>query len=761
MSTLLASPAPSVSPVGEPRDRVDGRAKVTGRATYAAEAPVRGAVHAVLVQSTVARGEITAIDASAAEKSPGVLAVITPKNRPKLDDDKIKLHAESRLPLGDLKIHYAGQHIAVVVADTLERARHAAKLIKFTYAAQPFLLNHDDPAAKTEWPKDNNGRPLQFKKGDVDKALAAPGVVTVKHTYSTPIETHNPIEMSATVAYWEGEKLTVWDATQAVVNRRLALAAVFDLKPENVRVICPFVGGAFGCKGDQWPHTVIAALTAKVVGRPVKLMLTRAQMFTSCGHRPATEQEITLGATADGRLVAVRHDSKISDSAVGKHTEPCGAGSSAIMYATPNLAFTHRLSRVNIASATFMRAPGENPGTFALESAMDELAIALKIDPLALRLANAPDRAPNSGLPFSTVNVKECYRLGAEKFGWAKRNPKPGETRAPDGARVGWGMATAVYPAFRFPNQARIRLMVDRDGGVRAVGACATQDLGTGAYTVCTQMTAMLVDLPFERVKFELGDTDLPPGGVSGGSATTAGVGQALSEAAAKLAEGLLKLAQSDTASPLAGLKPAQVTFKAGRLVALADPARGFDLAALLKSVPSYVEGRTFVEGLSVANPLGADNLPAKQKLYAFQSFGAHFVEVQIDPHLPVVRVTRVVSVMDVGRIINPKTARSQVEGGVIMGIGQALFEETHYDPTTGRPVNDNLADYVVCVNPDVHSIETHFVGEPDLLFNAVGCRGVGEIRTLSKTDSPRPPDFTSGQKALINSNSSGLKLLG
>jgi xanthine dehydrogenase YagR molybdenum-binding subunit len=719
-SALDASP-PS-APVGEPRDRVDGRAKVTGRAIYAAEAPVRNAVHAVLVQSAIARGEITAMDATAAERSPGVLAVMTPKNMPKLEYVDAKFHAEKRLPLGDLKIYYAGQHIAVVVADTLERALYASTLLQVSYREEPPVLGLDDPAAKIEWPNGEADGPLQFEKGDVDAALGGAGVVIVKQTYSTPIETHNPMEMSATVAYWEAGKLTVWDSTQAVVNRQKALAAVFGLKPDQVRVLCPFVGGAFGCKGDQWPHTFLAAAAARAVGKPVKLMLTRRQMFTGCGHRPVTEQTITLGADGKGRLVALRHESKSDDSEVGKHIEPCGAGSSAIMYATPNLAYTHRVSRTNIASATFMRAPGENPGTYALESAMDELAIALKMDPVKLRLVNYADRAPHNGLPFSTSNVKECYRLGAEKFGWFRRNPAPGSMRAPDGSRMGWGMATATYPAHRFPNQARIRLMLDRDGGVRAIGAAATQDLGTGAYTVCSQMTAMLVGLPFERVKFELGDTNLPPGGVSGGSATTAGLGQALSEAAGKLREAMLKRAQENSASPLTGLTPDQVVFQGGRIVAANDPSRGVELSAVLKGGPAYIEG------LNEANPAGADNLPAKQKAYTFQSFGAHFVEVAVDERLPIVRVKRVVSVMDVGRVINPKTAGSQVQGAVIMGMGQALLEETHYDPRTGRVVNDNLADYVVCVNPDVRSIETYFVGEPDLLFNAIGCRGVGEI---------------------------------
>jgi xanthine dehydrogenase YagR molybdenum-binding subunit len=712
-----------IAPVGQPRDRVDGRAKVTGHATYAAEAPVRNAVHAVIVQSAISRGRIEAMDASAVEKSPGVLAVLTPNNMPKLEKASPDAQAETRTPLSDLEIHYAGQHIAVVVADTLEHARYAATLLKVEYAAKPPILDLDDPAAKTERPaKDPLGQKLQLEKGDVDAALVGPGVITVKETYSTPVETHNPMEMSATVAYWEGEKLTVWDATQAVVSRRKSLAALFGLKVEDVRVICLFVGGAFGCKGDQWPHTVLAATAARVVGRPVKLMLTRREMFTSCGHRPVTEQTLTLGATKDGRLVAIKHETNIEDSEVGKHIEPCGVGSSAVMYATPNLALTHRLSRVNIASTTFMRAPGENPGTYALECAMDELAIALKIDPVRLRVINYTDKAPHNDLPFSTSNVKECYRLGAEKFGWHLRNPEPRSMTGPRGERVGWGMATATYPGHRFPNQARIRIFVDRDGALSAVGASATQDLGTGAYTVCTQMTAMLTGLPFERVKFELGDTNLPPGGVSGGSSTTAGVGQALSEAAEKLREATLKIAQEKPASPLAGLRASEVILREGQLMSSEDHSRAVALTELLAN------GKKYLEGVNEANPASADNFPAKRKAHTFQSFGAHFVEVYVDPDLPIVRVNRVVSVMDIGRVINPKTAGSQVEGGVIMGIGQALFEETHYDRRTGRVVNDNLADYIVCVNPDVHSIETHFVGEPDLLFNAIGCRGVGEI---------------------------------
>lgn len=712
-------PFDSVGPVGEPRDRVDGRAKVTGRAIYAADAPVRNPAHAVLIQSTIARGRITAIDTAAADRAPGVLAVLTPNNLPKLSSEGATL-AEKRLPLADLKIHYAGQHVAVVVADTLERAQHAAMLVRISYASEKPVLSLNDPDGRVEWPAEERKEKLQVHKGDVDGAAAA-AVVTVRQTYVTPVETHNPIEMSATTAYWENGRLTVWDASQGVVSRRKALAAVFKLKPEDVRVICLFVGGGFGCKGDQWPHTFLAAAAAKVVGRPVKLVLTRAQMFTSCGHRPVTEQTLLLAARPDGHLVAVKHETKTEDSEVGEHIETCGIASSANVYATPNLAYTHRLTRVNRASATFMRAPGENPGMFALESAMDELAVALKMDPVALRITNHATAAPHNDLPFSTNNLLECYRWGAEKFGWSSRRPEVGAMRRADGARIGWGMATATYPAHRMQNQARIRLRLERDG-VSATGACATQDLGTGAYTVCTQMTAMLVGLPFERVRFELGDTDLPPGGVSGGSSTTAGVGQALTEAADKLREVALKRAAEIGSQVFAGLTAADVVFRGGRLEARADSARAIALADLLKGGPEFLEGKG--EGSAA----GADNLPAKQKKHTFQSFGAHFVEVVVPERVPTARVSRVVSVMDVGQVINPKTAASQVQGAVIMGIGQALLEETHYDPATGRVVNDNLADYRVCVNPDVPAIETHFVGEPDLLFNAIGCRGLGEI---------------------------------
>ncbi len=742
--THIPNTDPAAVSIGKPYKRVDGRLKVTGQARYAAEAPVQNLAYAVIVQSTIARGEITAFDMAAATAAPGVIAILTPQNLPHFKAGQIMM-GERRRPLGDMQVHYAGQHIALAVADTPERAQHAAALIKVTYAEEKPQIRLDDPQAVTEEAKGGFGPPPHVTKGDVDAALKAGGLTVVTQTYTTPVETHNPMEMGATVAQWEGtDRVTVWDSTQAVSGTRDAIAATFDLPHDNVRVICPYTGGGFGCKGMQWPHTLLAVAAAKATGRPVKLMLSRAQMFTSCGHRPSTEQTLTVAADRSGKLAALRHATVMQGSRAGDYVEPCGAGTSGVLYATPNLEISHHMRRMDVALPTFMRAPGETPGTFALESALDELAVALDMDPVQLRLVNHADRHPENGRPWSSKHLKECYQTGMERFGWAKRNPKVGSMRAPDGRPIGWGMATATYPGMRFPGAARIRLMVDGRGDVRATGAAATQDLGTGTWTIGTQLTASLVGLPVERVGFDLGDSTLPPSGVSGGSATAAGLAQALSDAANALRAALLKLALEAGNSPLTGLKPYQLILSGGNLAAVDSPSRSQPIAPLIAR-----SGRPYIEGVSAPGPdpfgppSGApsggmetpdptdnsgENYALNQARYAIQSFGAHFVEVTVDEPVPLVRVTRVVSVMDIGRVLNPKTAQSQVIGGVVMGIGQALTEETRYDPNTARPVNANFADYAVPVNPDIHTLEAYFTDIPDTHFNALGCRGVGEI---------------------------------
>ena len=733
MPTSQPTTAPgtaTAAPVGKPYARVDGWAKVTGHATYAAEAPVAGVAHAVAIGSTIAAGRVRSIDAAAAERSPGVLAVLTPANMPRLSNPKGASAGEGRTPLADTGVHYAGQFVAAVVAGTLDQARAAAALVRVEYDARPAVLRADDPAAVTVRPADSFGQPLQVHRGDVDAAVAAAGLTVVRQTYTVPTHTHNPMEPSAAVAAWDGSRLTVWDATQGVVNSRDYLAGAFGLQPADVRVLCPFVGGGFGCKGSAWPHTVLAAAAAKVVGRPVELVLTRGQMFANVGHRPPLSQAMVLAAGGDGKLVGVSHDTVVAGSGLSPFVESCGTGTSRVLYAVPNLRVTHAVKQVDVSPPTFMRAPGESPGMFALESAMDELAERLHMDPVALRLANYAERDPDSGQPWSSKRLGDCYRLGAERSGWYDRNPAPASTRSADGKLlVGSGMATATYPALRFPATARIRLYADGGGAVRAIGASATQDLGTGAYTVFTQMTAALTGLPIDRVKFELGDSDLPAASVSGGSSSTASVGQALADASLVLRATLLKLAGDG----LAGLRPDQVRLDGDRLIG--DDGRSVPVGPLIAKA-----GRAYVQGVSA--PLGIDNqravgnpgggggedYNANRRKFAFQSFGAHFVEVAIDPQLPRVRVTRVVSVMDVGRVVNPRLARSQILGGVVMGLGMALMEETAYDARTGRPVTDSLADYPVCTHADVGDIDVTFVDEPDRHFNAVGCRGAGEI---------------------------------
>ncbi len=709
--------------VGKPIDRVDGRRKITGAARYAADVHPKGLAYAVIVQSTVAKGEITSIDSAAARRSPGVLTVLTHENAPELKKPQPGAKAdplqsgkigEDRLPLSDNVIHYAGQHVAVVVADTLEHARHAAARVAVHYREEKPVL--DSATAETYLPKENLGRPVQHHRGDAEAALAGSGGVLVQQTYTTPIETNNPMEPSATVAFWEGNKLTVYDATQAVMSTRATLATAFGIPRENVRVLCPFTGGGFGCKGFQWPHTMLAAMAARAVHRPVQLNLTRQQMFTSVGHRPSTVQKLALAAKKDGTLTAIRHETVSPTSPVTEFVEPAGTTTSKLMYACDNVAVVHHLARLNVGSPCPMRAPGDCPGTFAIESAMDELAYALAMDPIELRLKNHADEDGSEKKPWSSKHLKECYQRGAETFGWSKRKPAPRSMRDGD-LLVGWGMATAVYPGNRRPASARAVLSADG----RALVQAATQDLGTGSYTIFTQIAADALGLPVERVTFELGDSDLPPAPGSGGSNSAASVSEAIVQVGeamkAKLAA-LAASAMSDPRSPLAGLSPDQMVLAGGRLASAADPSKGIAFADLLaRSRQPSVEARAEVK---------PDDEKTKQ--HSIHSWGAQFCEVKIDPLLPRVQVTRWVSAIDVGRVLNPKMSRSQVMGGVTMGIGMALMEHTIYDPRTGDPVTNNFADYLIPVNADLPDVEVEFTDHPDPVINTLGCRGVGEI---------------------------------
>lgn len=700
--------------IGKPMNRVDGHLKVTGAAHYSAEFPLENLVHAVLIGSSITRGTIKSIDTSVAEKSPGVIAILTHLNAPKFKEmpgmSKGGAAAEVRIPLVDGNIYHNGQYVGVVVADTLERASHAASLVRVAYDEQPFVTEME--REKAVMPKGAVGfRPADIARGNLEQGLAE-AEVRVEETYTTPTENHNPMETHATTAVWSGDKLTVYDATQYTFGERKTLAIAFGIPEENVRVVCHFIGGAFGCKGGMWSHVPLAALAARSVGRPVKLVLTRQQMFTNVGHRAETEQQIILGAKRDGRLTAIAHKgiSHTCEEAVGEFVEAFTIATH-MLYATENLQTSQRVVKVNKGQPTFMRAPGEAPGTFALESAMDELAYKLNLDPIELRLRNYAETDPDTKLPWSSKSLKECYQLGAEKFGWSQRKGQPGSMR--DGRYlIGMGMATATYPVYRFGASAVAKIMLDGSVVVQS----GTHEMGTGTATVMAQVIADVLGVPVERVRFELGDTNLPNAPVSGGSGTVASVGSAVAGATKAARAKVLDIARADKRSPLYNIPDTEVAFEDGQMFVKSDKGKSESYADILK--------RQNLNQVEANFDVKFD----EEKKYSMHSFGAQFAEVRVDPDLGEVRVRRFVGAFGTGRVLNLKTARSQMIGGIVMGLGMALFEETVTDHKFGRIVNPNLGEYHVPVNADVPAIEAYFVEEKDPHVNALGAKGVGEI---------------------------------
>ncbi|MDQ6633562.1 MAG: xanthine dehydrogenase family protein molybdopterin-binding subunit [Gemmatimonadota bacterium] len=679
-----------VSPsVGAPLDRVDGRLKVTGGARYSAEFPAANMAHAVIVQSSVASGRITSIDTTAAEQAPGVLRVMTHRNTEKLTGKGQGMLVTKALSLmQDDRVMYNGQPIALVIADTLERATDAAALVKVKYTTNKPTLDMEKAKGSGYTPPPGMGGRPDTKKGDTATGLAAADV-RIDAKYSTPIENHNPMEPHATTAVWEGDKLTVYDATQYVMGDRDVLAGTIGVDPANVRVVTHFVGGGFGCKGLMWSHVPLAAMAARAVNRPVKLVLSRKQMFGPVGGRPQTSQHVQLGAKRDGTLTAVKHDSVSHTSKYEDYVEPC-ANVTRMLYESPNIETTHRLVKLDLGAPTFQRAPGEAPGTFAIESAMDELALSLGMDPVELRLKNYAEKDPESGREWSSKSLRECYRIGAERFGWSKRSREPGSMR--DGnVLVGYGMATATYPTYRLPASASARLTLDGSNTVRALVQTASQDLGTGTYTIMTQIAADALGLAPEQVRFELGDSRMPPSPVSGGSMTAASTGSAVFEACSALRKQLTDQGVTDNAS----------------------------LVAFLARQP----GRTLTVTVD-SNP-GA---PMGGGARSSHAFGAVFVEARIDRELGEIRIPRIVAAYAAGKILNPKTARSQLQGGIVWGIGMALEEETLVDPRTGRYINADLAEYHVPVHADIGQLDVTFVDEVDPYVNPIGVKGVGEI---------------------------------
>jgi len=704
-----------MSVTGAPLDRVDGIPKVTGRARYTADHPLQGLAHAVMVTSTIPCGKITSMDTAACERMPGVRLVMTPFNAPHLPKGgkaaaDIATAGHVMNLLQDTAIHYNNQPIAVVVADTLEQARDAARCLPVQYRRADAVLDFAQARTQARKPDEDEDGSADSHRGDPDAGLRSAAAV-VDTVYTTPMENHNPMEPHATIAVWDGGELTLYDATQYVTGVRKVASATFGIPMEKVRVICPYVGGGFGCKGSVWSHVMLAAMAARQAGCPVKLVVDRTQMFGTVGARPLTEQHLVAAAAQDGALSAIRHDVTAGTSMIEDWLESA-ALITRRLYACPNLQTSQRLVKLNIGTPTFMRAPGEATGSFALECALDELAEQLGIDPVALRLRNHADTDPEKQLPFSSKSLRECYREAAERFDWARRNPEPRSMHA-NGKLVGLGMATATYPTYRSGASAMVRLLPDGTALVRS----GSQDLGTGTYTVMTQVAADALGLPPERVRFELGDTAFPEAPVSGGSQSVASVAPAVQQAAAAARGQLIRQAVADPASPLSGVPAKDVEIADGWLQRRSDPTQREPVSA-----PITRAGGHAIEARASAKP------GKERKQYAMHAFGAVFAEVHVDPDLGEIRVRRIVASYGVGRLLNRKTAHSQLKGGIIWGIGMALHEKTELDPVTGRVANANLAEYHVPVNADVGTIDVTVVDEDDPHINALGTKGIGEI---------------------------------
>ena len=734
-SFFETSPTPAV--VGKPLNRVDGRDKVMGKARYSAEYPLPGLVYGVLKTSDIAKGRVLSIDTSLAMKEPGVVQIFTHLNLPKLaktpnDPDSKKAMGAPMgfMPMISDVIHYAGQPVALVVADTFERATQAAALVRVSYAAEPPIAAYTDKRAQLFNPeKLQDGKQDGYtRRGDAQAALAsAPIKMTAVYTHA--INHHNPMEPGSTTAIWEApDRLTVYESTQGVTRTQKTLAAMLGLPQDQVRVITKFIGGGFGCKGSCWPHTVLTVQAAKAVGRPVKLVLSRKQQFTSMGHREDQTQTLTLGASKEGKLLALIHEKTSTTSPWDNYAES-NSRIINLLYDCPTFESHYQLGRANVMTSTFTRAPGEAPGSFAIECSMDDLAYQLGLDPIEIRLRNYAEKDPSTDKPWSSKSLRQCYARGAELFGWSKRNPKAGATKN-GRLLVGYGMATASYPVHNSQGMARVRLYAD---GHAVVQSGAT-DLGTGTYTVMTQVAADSLGLPPDKIRFELGDTKLPTAPNSGGSVAAGTVSSSVYMAAQDVWERLTKVAVKDPKSPLFKAKPEDVTAENGRLQLKKNPAKGEHFMALMKragmdDIEGSGQGKygTGYETGRTANPAGPNNAETAGQ-HSMHSFGAHFCEVQVDPDLGTVRVTRWVSVHAAGRILNAKTARSQIIGGSIFGIGAALMEATARDPHYARYTNADLGDYHIPVNADIPDMTVEFIEEHDPYINAMGVKGIGEI---------------------------------
>lgn len=696
--------------IGTATPRVDGRAKVTGEAKYAGEFNLPGLVYGQVVGSTIAKGRISLVDTSEAMRVRGVIDILTHQHRPEMadsddayKDDTAPEKGSPYRPLYDDRILFCGQPVAVVLAEDWETARFAASLVRVEYQREAHVTDlhaQRGEAFAVEKP--------EKPRGNAEKAFAA---ADVRHEaeYFIPTEHHNPMELFGSTAMWEDDKLTVYDKTQGVQNVQRYLCGVFDLKPDAVRVLSPYMGGGFGAALRPQYQVVLAVLAARAVQRPVRVVLTREQMY-ALGYRPATIERLALGARSGGTLDAIMHEA-IAVTSQFEEFSRNDTGWADLLYTSPNTKFVHKLARLDVPTSSDMRAPGAATGVYALECAMDELAIALKIDPVQLRLQCYSDRDQNTGLPYSSKQLRECYGRGSSAFGWEKRNPEPRSMRD-DHELVGWGMATGVWEALQMP--AAVRIVLTANG--HAEVATAASDIGTGTYTIMAQVAADMLGLPIDNISVKLGDSSLPQSPLEGGSWIAASVCNAIATTAHAVRKELLRLAKRMKDSPLAGAAADDVTLADGKIISTKDPGQAASIASVMQHGKveriEREESNTFTE----------------DKLHARNAHSAVFAEVKVDEELGVIRVTRVVNAVAAGRILNLKTAHSQIMGSVVWGIGMALHEETLYDHHFGRVMNANIAEYHVPVNADVHDIEVIFVDEPDETINPLGIKGLGEI---------------------------------
>ena len=704
--------------IGQPISRADGRRKVTGSARYTGDIAISGMAHAVIVHGTIANGRTLSIDTTAAGKAPGVLAVLTHHNMPRMNAQPwshLRPQGQTYLPLQDDKIHYAGQPVAVVIAETLDQAAYAGTLIEIAYEVNPPAAFTPQMAREAIEPPQRMWL-LSSSTGNADKAIADASV-KVGRTYTMPDRHHNAMEPHASLAVWDDDgALTLYDSTQMVVGTRNLVSLVLGLPDDKVSVVCEFLGGGFGGKSWSWPHTLLAALAAKVVNRPVRLQLTRAQMYSMVGHQAATVQTIVLGADRDGKLTGIRHDSVNPTSPFDDYVEYAAMVSRHLWLARGGISTSHRIVHVNRNTPVVLRAPMEAQGHFALECAMDELAYATDIDPVELRLRNDTDTDPYSGRPFSTRALRQCLTEGAIRFGWKRRSPEPRSMH--DGRYlIGQGVAAAIYTHWRWPGKARITLNADGSALVEA----AAHDIGTGTYTVMAQVAADVLGMTPDKVVVRLGDTRLPESHPAIGSATTANATAAVMLAANGVREKATSLAVTGRDAPFAGAALGDITITDGRL-SLARTNANISYAELLAR-----NGLATLSADGDYNPVEEAKGPK-----AIFSFSAVFAEVRVDPELGLVRLRRAVGAYDAGRIINPKTARSQAIGGIIWGAGQALLEQSETDPALGRFINRNYSGYLVPTNADIPDLDAMFVGEFDAEASPLGAKGLGELTAVS-----------------------------